>query len=246
MVNKIRITLPELKPSPYSNRLEKEWDELEKMGLFKSEGIPTKKINLKKIFKKTSEPAKLVFEESKLVDDDTPLMNIEKNIEKTVLGTDKRKLSNKELIELYKVREAPTIIAINDNGKEVCRLKGFQGEGSLLEWLRHPTCETEIVPTIPEPGNTTPVRDNGTFICPVPKPKDWQPDTCRLKDRNLPFGYRFNKTYCSPENNTFIPQRKGGEYCDNNFECSTNLCADSQCIESGIIKKAMAWLSRFF
>ena len=58
-------------------------------------------------------------------------------------------------------------------------------------------------------------------------------------------GYREKGNYCNI-NNIWEEQRKGGEYCDNDFECSSNSCLDSQCTEPGFWIKLSKWLTKFF
>ena len=68
---------------------------------------------------------------------------------------------------------------------------------------------------------------------------------CELVDLCYPLGYRKSGEYCS-ESKTFISQLEADSTCENNFECSTNLCIDSQCISSGFWQKIMNWFKRLF
>ena len=64
-------------------------------------------------------------------------------------------------------------------------------------------------------------------------------DTC------YPLGYRKGGEFCS-ESKTFIVQSKADSTCDNNFECSSNVCVSSKCIDEGFIQKILNWFKRLF
>lgn len=67
-----------------------------------------------------------------------------------------------------------------------------------------------------------------------------------LKDKGCyPLGYRKSGEYCS-EDKTFISQLEADSTCDNNFECSSNLCIDGQCISSSFWQKIMSWFKNLF
>jgi|ETNmetMinimDraft_2_1059921.scaffolds.fasta_scaffold12338_1 hypothetical protein len=67
-----------------------------------------------------------------------------------------------------------------------------------------------------------------------------------LKDKKCyPLGYRKSGEYCS-ENNEFIEQSKADLSCDNNFECSSNLCIDGECLSSSLWQKFISWLKKIF
>ena len=61
----------------------------------------------------------------------------------------------------------------------------------------------------------------------------------------IPFGTRIKTEYCSL-NSSFENQKDEESNCDNNYECSTNVCADNKCVSSGLIKKFMEWFRGFF
>jgi len=54
-----------------------------------------------------------------------------------------------------------------------------------------------------------------------------------------------NNTYCDL-NKIFPEQKEAGLTCENNFECSTNLCIDNQCVSSNVWQKFVKWISRLF
>ena len=70
-------------------------------------------------------------------------------------------------------------------------------------------------------------------------------DSCPLDGKCYPFGYRKGGEYC-PDDGMFKEQLKSEEACDNNFECSTNVCVDGKCVSSGLIQKVISWLTKLF
>ena len=70
-------------------------------------------------------------------------------------------------------------------------------------------------------------------------------DSCPSDGKCYPFGYRKSEKFCS-DTGSFIKQSKEKVGCENNFECSSNLCIDSQCISQGLFKKIMNWFSKLF
>ncbi len=68
---------------------------------------------------------------------------------------------------------------------------------------------------------------------------------CLILDNCYPLGFRQEGKYCSPDK-TFFEYKKSGETCDNNFECSTNLCIDSECLSSSVWKKILNFFKNLF
>ena len=67
-----------------------------------------------------------------------------------------------------------------------------------------------------------------------------------LKDTTCyPLGYRKSGEFCS-ESKTFIAQLEADSTCDNNFECSSNVCVSGKCIDEGFIQKILNWFKRLF
>jgi hypothetical protein len=67
---------------------------------------------------------------------------------------------------------------------------------------------------------------------------------CALNNKCYPMGYRKAGRYCS-EDYQFNTQVQGNTTCENNFECKSNLCIDSQCMTQGFMKKFMSWFKSF-
>ncbi len=106
--------------------------------------------------------------------------------------------------------------------------------------------------------------ENGkTIICPVEceKGKTLCPDgVCREKcniiyedckygcmndGKCFPIGVRSSGMYCGTE--LFMSSQKASdEKCDNNFECSSNVCVSGQCVSEGLIRKIIEFFKRIF
>ena len=70
-------------------------------------------------------------------------------------------------------------------------------------------------------------------------------DSCPLDEKCYPFGYRKADKFCS-DTGSFVEQLKSENSCDNNFECSSNLCIDSKCVSEGFLQKVMSWFKNLF
>ena len=68
---------------------------------------------------------------------------------------------------------------------------------------------------------------------------------CILNDRCIPIGYRQENKYCDYSGD-FIIQSNTDSPCENNFECSTNLCINNKCISQNIWQKFLDWLGGIF
>jgi hypothetical protein len=68
---------------------------------------------------------------------------------------------------------------------------------------------------------------------------------CLKRDLCYPLGYRKGGEYCS-EDKAFISQLKSDSSCENNFECESNVCIDSECISGGLLKRILNWFRRLF
>jgi len=58
-------------------------------------------------------------------------------------------------------------------------------------------------------------------------------------------GLRQEGKYCSP-NKTLEDQKDTDSSCENDFECTSNLCINSQCVSGNLWAKFMRWLSNLF
>lgn len=65
------------------------------------------------------------------------------------------------------------------------------------------------------------------------------------KDLCIPFGTRVDGRYCDLSQEIRL-QKSSEIMCENNFECKSNLCVDSQCIEPGFFSRMIRWFRRIF
>lgn len=70
-------------------------------------------------------------------------------------------------------------------------------------------------------------------------------DSCPLDGKCYPFGYRKSENYCS-DSGKFEQQISGDNKCENNFECSSNVCVSGQCVSEGLMNKILNWFKRVF
>ena len=68
---------------------------------------------------------------------------------------------------------------------------------------------------------------------------------CFYNEKCLPYGLRVNKLYCSIDDN-MKSQLAEEESCENNFECSTNVCVNGKCISAGLIQMIIDWFKKLF
>jgi len=69
-------------------------------------------------------------------------------------------------------------------------------------------------------------------------------DSCPLDGKCYPFGYRKDGKFCSDEGG--FTTQKSEESCQNNFECSSNVCVSGKCVSEGLIQKIISWFKRLF
>ena len=94
---------------------------------------------------------------------------------------------------------------------------------------------------------TPPIQVKGKVIC----------TGCKENGNCLPYGTRLIKEgkakYCNISKN-FNEQGKLGSFCQNNYECLSNQCSNSKCIDlsgelketKGILEKIFGWLKSIF
>lgn len=73
---------------------------------------------------------------------------------------------------------------------------------------------------------------------------------CQLNEETcIPFGTRIAEEnvgyYCDLSKNV-IAQNDNKINCQNNYECSSNICANNECISPSPIQKIIVWFSKFF
>ena len=68
---------------------------------------------------------------------------------------------------------------------------------------------------------------------------------CLKKETCYPLGYRKSGEFCS-EDKKFISQLSADSSCDNNFECSSNVCISGSCVSEGLLQKILNWFRKLF
>ncbi len=69
---------------------------------------------------------------------------------------------------------------------------------------------------------------------------------CEMEDKCYNFGHRKDGLFCSDDEMEFVSQLEEEEVCQNNFECSSNLCIDGECLESGFLERLLEFLRNVF
>ena len=68
---------------------------------------------------------------------------------------------------------------------------------------------------------------------------------CELEDQCFTFGYRKDGQYCS-DKEKFVEQHGDDASCENNFECTSNLCISGKCLSQSLVERILRWFGRFF
>lgn len=68
---------------------------------------------------------------------------------------------------------------------------------------------------------------------------------CDSDKKCYPIGYRKSGEYCN-DMGSFSNQSSIDSACENNFECSSNVCVNSQCISEGLMQKILNWFKHLF
>jgi thiol-disulfide isomerase/thioredoxin len=130
----------------------------------------------------------------------------------------------------YGVRGFPSFILLEytSDGIKEYMISGKTDSSILIEWINKIKSHTAVP--------TEKLKEEIPLIC---------KDACPSEGKCYPFGYRKEGKYCSDEG-AFKEQLKADEKCENNFECSTNVCVDGKCISSGFIQKIISWFKKLF
>jgi hypothetical protein len=96
-----------------------------------------------------------------------------------------------------------------------------------------------------------PSEETGPIAIPIEDIKEGDlPSTicsgCLFENKCYPFNYRRSGEYCSIESNRFEGQLEAGSFCNNNFECSSNVCVDGECISGGLLRRILEWFRKLF
>jgi hypothetical protein len=68
---------------------------------------------------------------------------------------------------------------------------------------------------------------------------------CVLGDKCVQVGYRNNNDYCNLTGE-FTAQSKSESICNNNFECTSNICAAGKCVNPGLWEQILGWFKKLF
>jgi hypothetical protein len=106
-------------------------------------------------------------------------------------------------------------------------------------------CSCESCPAIPITPNAT------TGPVEIPETNDsktisYECNGCSLDKKCYPFGFRTNSNYCDNNSSTFISQKTSDSSCNNNFECSSNVCVSGKCVDSGLMQRIINWFKSLF
>jgi hypothetical protein len=58
-------------------------------------------------------------------------------------------------------------------------------------------------------------------------------------------GLRKKGKYCN-ESEAWVLQKGEKVFCENNFECESNLCSDNSCVDSGFFSMILQWFKDLF
>lgn len=128
--------------------------------------------------------------------------------------------------EKFEIKTALTIILYKD--KCSFRKEEFMKSDEIENWAYNSKCE--------EKNTKTNETEEEILVC---------KDSCALDKKCYPFGYRKAGKYCSDEGK-FIEQFAGDKICENNFECSSNVCVSGNCVSEGLINRILNWFKGIF
>jgi len=93
-----------------------------------------------------------------------------------------------------------------------------------------------------------PTKETGPIKIPEKEPtseKESFCSGCELDNKCYPLGYRKSGNFCS-DNYEFTSQSESDSQCENNFECSSNLCISNKCVSPSLIDKILNWFKGIF
>ncbi len=70
-------------------------------------------------------------------------------------------------------------------------------------------------------------------------------DGCMSDEKCIPYGVRIKGRFCDLDNE-IKEQKSKEESCSNNYECVSNVCVNSKCIEASFIQKIINWFKWLF
>ncbi|MBU0907214.1 MAG: thioredoxin fold domain-containing protein [Nanoarchaeota archaeon] len=146
-------------------------------------------------------------------------------------------IEDSDLAEKYEIRGVPTLLFIDKGGCQI-KLEGRATTEEIFEWFdERASCssygESEKEPIEMPSGEE--LEKEITFVC----------HGCFVNEKCYPMGYRKGGEYCF-EDGYFVEQSNAGEFCENNFECGSNLCINDECVSGNVWQKFLNWFKRLF
>ncbi len=107
-----------------------------------------------------------------------------------------------------------------------------------------PGCEFEECPKVntgcQEDAKLCPDR---TVVSRIPPGCEFAP--CPTKEECDVIGLRHEGKHCSIDKG-WVEQKKAGSFCENSFECKSNVCVDDECISGGLLRRILDWFKKLF
>jgi len=136
-------------------------------------------------------------------------------------------INEAEIKEKFEIKAVPSFILYKDGCS--FRKEGLMKSEEIENWAYESKCGEGT-------GETSEIIVEPVLVC---------RDSCPLDRKCYPFGYRKSEKFCS-DSGGFIEQLKGDEKCDNNFECTSNVCVSGNCVSEGLLQKVLGWFKRLF
>ena len=123
-----------------------------------------------------------------------------------------------------------------DDRSGKCGINTFSiGEECYIEEATLSEARGQLQGTPVETATSTQIEEP-TIVC---------KDSCPSEGKCYPFGYRKSAKFCSDDGN-FVEQSKEETVCENNFECSSNVCISGTCVSQGLLKNILNWFKNLF
>jgi len=114
--------------------------------------------------------------------------------------------------------------------------------GCTEQYCSYCKVDSCITPTILTPEeNQTPIQipqenETSVYVC----------QGCNLDNNCYSFGFRKAGNFCSDTNKSFVEQKQADSACENNFECTSNVCVSGNCVSESFLQKIINWFKSLF